>query len=279
MPCRQQRKRPAGDPRALGAGELLAIAADQLAAQRAAALGPERHMRRVAHVAVTAACGALLASAVDGHLGCVQIDGRRLAAVASQRPVQTLTRARSRALDPLAVHAPEALGVLQGRRRRRRGADRAQRGAGAVSAHVLDVVKERAADQLALSHRDHQLAGREAAAADLHRPGAPLHGQLGVDQPRQPEPVRQLARDRQPGVGGERRIIRADDQPSGASGTVNANHPPGDPASPSQPGLTTRTLTVKADGKAPCLRGFSNSRGPSHKPSPDPQQESATTTH
>ena len=65
-------------------------------------------------------------------------------------------------------------------------ADRAQPGARAVGADVLDVIEERPADQLALSQRHHQLTRRQAAPTDLDRPRAALHRQLGVDQLRQP---------------------------------------------------------------------------------------------
>jgi len=48
---------------------------------------------------------------------------------------------------------------------------------------ALEVIEERAADQLALRETDDQLARRGAAAARLDRPRAPLQGQLTVDQP------------------------------------------------------------------------------------------------
>ena len=74
-------KRPDGDPRALGACELLAVAADQLAGQRPAGLRSERRVRRVAHLTVPVARRALLAGAVHLDLGGVQVDRHRLAAI------------------------------------------------------------------------------------------------------------------------------------------------------------------------------------------------------
>ena len=126
VPLGQQPQRPAGDPRALRPGELLAVAADQLRGQRAAALGPERDVRRVAHRPEAAARRALLERAVHLDLGRVQVDHRRLGQVAPQRPVDMLTHARRRALDTLHMHASELLCVLRRGRRRPRRSDRTQ---------------------------------------------------------------------------------------------------------------------------------------------------------
>jgi hypothetical protein len=63
--------------------------------------------------------------------------------------------------------AAKALGVLQRCARRRRIGDGAQPRARPVGADILDVIKERSADQLVLRQADDQFAGRQAAAADL----------------------------------------------------------------------------------------------------------------
>src|SRR6266540_2911161 len=91
---------------------------------------------------------AALALPVDGHLRGVQVDRHRLAPIAVKRAVKALPGSGHRALDALHMTAPEALGVLQRRRCRRRRGDGPQPGARTVGADILDVIKERPADQL-----------------------------------------------------------------------------------------------------------------------------------
>ena len=116
-----RRDRAPRDPRAVGPGELLAVAADQLAGQRATALRPRRDVRRVAHVPVAAAPGALLALPVDGHLrgrpdrsSPPRADRGRAHGQDARRPWPS--RARSAARDS----AASACVLQRGRRRRRR---------------------------------------------------------------------------------------------------------------------------------------------------------------
>ena len=109
----QKRQRAGSDPRALGTGQLLAVAAHQLTGQRPAALGPERHMRGVAHLPLAIAGRALLAAAEHLDPGGVQVDRHRLFALAPERPIKMLAHSRACALDPLAVHTTKVLGPLQ----------------------------------------------------------------------------------------------------------------------------------------------------------------------
>ena len=102
-----------------------------------------------------------LGAAVDGDLRGVEIDRGRLVRLTPERAVQALAGTAHRAFGALAMHPTEALGDLQRGRRGRRSGDRAQRGPGTVSAQILEMVKERAADQLALRQADDQLTGRE----------------------------------------------------------------------------------------------------------------------
>jgi len=81
-------------------------------------------------------------------------------------------------------------------------------------------------------------------------------------QLRDPEAAGELAADRQPGVRRQRRIIGTDHEPSGASGSVNDDHPLGGVDSPSTFFLTTRTVTVGADGKPRIHGAFPTPRQP-----------------
>jgi hypothetical protein len=101
---------------------------------------------------------ALLAPPVDGDLRRVQIDRHRLARITAQRLVEARPGASYRALDALHMTAPEALCVLQRRRRRRSARHVPQPGPGAIGAHILDVIDERAAE-------GNEDARRHAAAA------------------------------------------------------------------------------------------------------------------
>jgi hypothetical protein len=155
-------------------------------------------VRRERQLAGAVARRALLATAVDLEHRRVQVDRDRLARITCQRPIQPLAGARQAALDGLTQTAPEALGQLQRRRRRRHPRDRAQVRPGRVGAQLLDLVEALAADQLRLRQRDDQLAARHATAAALDRHRAPLAGKLAVDQLDQPRPARQLAHAHQP---------------------------------------------------------------------------------
>jgi hypothetical protein len=223
----QHPQRPPCDRRRCCGSELLAVAADQLPGQRAAALGPERHVRRIGQEAVAAARRAGL-GAMDLKLGGVQIDRRLLAAIAAKRPVKPAAHAGQRPLDRLDVTPAEATGQLAGGRRRRHPHRGAQPRAGAVATQLLDVVKALAADQLGLGQRDDQLTARHAPAADLHRRGPTLGRKLAVDQLHQPQPLGDLAGDRQPGVGRDALIVGAKLNPSGPPETVPAGHLQGD---------------------------------------------------
>ena len=275
----QHPDRARGDPRALRAGQALVIAADQLAGQRATALSPERDVRRVAHLPRPAARRAVLRAAVDGDLRRVQVDRDRRAEIAPQRPVQALPGPCHRALHALAMHPPEALADLQGGRCRGHVGDRAQRRPRRVGALVLEMIEERAADQLALREADDQLARRGAAATRLDRPRAPFQGQLAVDQPDQIQLARQIADDRQPSMRCQRPIISPNEQPSGASVTVTHAHPLGAPGSPSRVRFSHPDLDSRTGQKSPDLRGFSTSGRTARRPagrSPDRHQPTPT---
>jgi len=107
-------------------------------------------MRGVAHLPVAVARRALLAAAVHLDPGRVQIDRHRLLALAPERTIEMLPHARAGALDPLAVHPPEILGALQRRWRRRDARDGPQPATSLVSADLVQIGEELAADQLAL---------------------------------------------------------------------------------------------------------------------------------
>ena len=115
--------------------------------------------------------GALLVATVHLDLGGVQIDREQLhRPLAPQPPVKLMPSIGERPLDPLAVHATELLGALQRRRRRRDLRDDPQAGARLVGADLFQIGEERAAHELTLGQRQHQLRRRGAPAADLHRP-------------------------------------------------------------------------------------------------------------
>jgi hypothetical protein len=206
--------------------------------------------------AVTVARRALFAAAVHLYPGGVEIDRHQLGPLAPERAIQMLAHARARALDPLTVHTPKVLGALQrGRRRRRRG-DRPQPAARLISADLLQIGEELAADQLALRERDHQLPRREPPPADLHRPRPALDRQLRIDELHQPQPPGQLAGHRQPRVAHQRRIALTDHDPSAPPATVNGRHPHSDLPSPTLAGVSTPPELQIDQTESPVLRGF-----------------------
>ena len=150
---------------------------------------------------MAAAAGAPLAAPVDLDPRRVEVDRHRLGRIAPERPIERPARPRQRPLGGPDVRAAEALREL--RRGRRRGSlrHRPQGSAGAVRAQLLDIREALAACELALRQRDQQLAGREAAFAQLDR-RRPAHlGELGVQQRHKPQRRHQLARDREPAYG------------------------------------------------------------------------------
>jgi hypothetical protein len=170
----------------------------------------------------------VLAPPVHRRLGRVQIEGHILARVATELTVKLVPRARHATLDRADVAKAKPVGQLARGRRRRGLGHRPQARARPIGTHVLDAIEALRADQLRLSDRDRQLPRREPPTARLDRRRPLDRRKLGVDQLHQPQIARQLARDRQPRVRRQRRIIRAELDPSGASGRVNHHHPPGE---------------------------------------------------
>jgi hypothetical protein len=89
------------------------------------------------------------------------------------------------------------------------------------------MIKERAADQLALRQREDQLAGRDTPPTGLDRPRAPLPTKFTIDFYDQPETRLKIADHRQAAVAGQRRIVRPHHDPSAAPGIVHPYAPPG----------------------------------------------------
>ena len=276
----QQRQRAGCDPRALSAGQLLAVAADQLAGQRPATLRPERRVRRVAQLAQAVARSALLAAAVHLDHGRVQIDRHRLAALTPNRAVKLFTNACRGALDPLAMHAPEVLGALQRRRRRRRLANHPQSATRLIGANLLQIGEELAAHKLRLGDRDNQLPRREPPPPDLHRPRPALDRQLRIDQLHQPQPACQLAGHRQPRIPDKRRIVLADRDPSAPPATANGRHPQGDLPSLALAGFSTPPELHTDQTESPVFAGLFavrvSGQPPRHQPQLDTPRRAAT---
>jgi hypothetical protein len=253
---RQQPQRAPADRRGVGGRQLLAVAGEKLAGQRAAALRPERDVRRERKLPGAVARRAALAVAVDlDHRG-VRIDRHRLRRIAPERPVQTVPGARQTSLDRLTARAAKPLGQLQGGRRGGHLGDRTQRRARAIRAQFLDVIEALAADQLRLGQRDHQLTAGDAATALLDRRGPAFARQLGVHQAHQPRSARQLTHADQAGVRRQALLVGAKDDPSGVPVTVNARHPPGDPPSLLVAGISTRHNPGPTGRKPRTQRGF-----------------------
>jgi len=266
----------ARDRRRVAGGELFAVAADQLARERAAALGPERDVWRVGHEPVPRARRAGL-GAIDLKLGGIEIDRHLSARVAAQRPVQPAADPGQGALNRLDVTAAKTPGELTGGRRRRHPQRRAQPAPSAVGARILKVIEALAAGQLGFGHRHHQLAARHAAPAGLDRRRPPLTGQLCVDQSDQPQPPRQRAHDRQPGVRRQALIVGAKLDPSDRLVTVTTAHLQGDLHPRSRLGFITRHDPGPTGQKAPHQRGFqafwlSRFNDPSGRPAPHKPQ-------
>ena len=106
------------------------------------------------------------------------------------------------------------------------------------------------ANQLALSQRDHKLAGREAALAQLHRRRPADLGEFGVEQRHEPQRRHQLPGDREPRIRRQRFIVGADLDPSGAAVTVSPVHPQGDLHSLTWRVHTAAMIPTRSDRKA-----------------------------
>jgi hypothetical protein len=180
---------------------------------------------------LAAASGPLLLAAVYRRLGRVQIEGHLLGRDAAEATVELVAATRDGALDRADMRGPEPARELPRGRRRRRLRDRPELGARLIRADVLEVIEALRADQLRLGDRDRQLARREPPPALLDRHHPSGRGQLRIDQLHQPQAAAHLARDSQPGVPGQRRIISAKLDPSGAPGRVNDDHPLGEASS------------------------------------------------
>jgi len=230
-------------------------------------------------VARAAAPSTLLAPTVDDALGRVQIQRHILGRLATKLAVKLVVAARRGPLDRADVARLEPAGELPRGRRRRGVGHRPQRRAGLIGAQHLKVVKALRARQLRLSDRDHQPARRQSPPALLHRRHPIDRGKLSIDQLHQPQITRELTTDRQPRIRRQRRIVRAELDPSGASGTVNDDHPLGGPDSPSPSDLTTRTVTVSADGKPRIYGAFPRSRDYREQHSTTPATDPTAATH
>jgi hypothetical protein len=103
---------------------------------------------------------------------------------------------------------------------------------------------------------ERELTGRGPAPAPLHRPRPALGSELGVDQLREAEPPRQLARDREPGVGGKGGIIGANEDPSAPAVTVNGHHPLGDLHSLPWRLCIPAMIPTRSDRKGPVFPGL-----------------------
>ncbi len=205
---------------------------------------------------LAAAASAALAPTVDHRLGRVQIERHRLRGIAAEAAVKLVATTRRGPLDRVDMAGTEPAGQLPGGRRRRRLGDRPPRRQRVIGPQHLDVVKAGRTDQLRLSDRDHKLARREPPSALFDRRHPPSRLKLGVGQLHQPQIARQLAADRQPRVRRQRRIISADQKPSGPSVTVNDHHPLGEFHSQVVDGITTRHDKSHPGRKAPEIPGL-----------------------
>jgi hypothetical protein len=89
------------------------------------------------------------------------------------------------------------------------------------------MIKERATDELALRQTDHQLTGRGAPATNLHRPGAALPRELGVDHLDQVQLLSEIADHHQPAMPRQPRIIGPNLDPSDTPEIVHPHAPSG----------------------------------------------------
>jgi hypothetical protein len=89
------------------------------------------------------------------------------------------------------------------------------------------MIKERAADQLALRQAENQLARRDSTPPGLDRPRAPLPTKLTIDLCDQPQTRLKIADHHQPAMPRQRRIVRPHHDPSAAPGIVHPYAPPG----------------------------------------------------
>ncbi|MGO9971932.1 MAG: IS3 family transposase [Solirubrobacteraceae bacterium] len=133
--------------------------------------------------------------------------------------------------------------------------DGAQLRARLISALLAKMVKERAADQLALREAHNQLPRRHPAPADLDRPRAALPRKLRVDRGDQPETAFQIPDHRQPAMPGQRPVVRPHHDPSALPATFTHTHPLGDARSASSVCFSHHNCDSRVGRKGPAFAG------------------------
>ena len=192
---------------ACGAGPDVVVAGQQLGRSGESGLGPGRQVRSAGPLPGVVVGHALLARAVDLHIGGVQVHGdpatQRGPARNREQPEGPLGQVSDGGLDPGQVLGVEPAGQAA---RRRRGDTRHRRELGRGHVGPLPVQRNQGVptQQLGLGQANQQLTGPEASSTLLDRPDATVEPADHI------ELVDELSDSGNPGGGGQRWVRRAD---------------------------------------------------------------------